>query len=128
MMKQVEQKEDMFAYYLRDLRQRRGMTITDLSLKSGVSQSYISRLEMAGRKDPSVSVIFRLADALNVHVIHLISALGYNVYSSDGNIDLLEFLRSTGGQLSIDNQVLSLNQVDEIIKVIEAMMRFRNTH
>lgn len=52
---------------LRQLRNRRGMTLSDLSLVSGVSVSMISKVE-TGNGDPSLSTLRELARALNVPV------------------------------------------------------------
>jgi transcriptional regulator with XRE-family HTH domain len=52
---------------VRTLRQARGLTQAQLADKSGVTREYIARLE-AGRYDPSLSVIEKVAKALKVKV------------------------------------------------------------
>ncbi|MCR5768197.1 MAG: helix-turn-helix domain-containing protein [Lachnospiraceae bacterium] len=47
-----------------DARIRAGMTQTELSEKSGISQADISRLEK-GTRNPSIALLKRLADALD---------------------------------------------------------------
>ena len=47
-----------------DARIRAGMTQTELSKKTGISQADISRLEN-GTRNPSLSLLKRLADAMN---------------------------------------------------------------
>ncbi len=49
---------------LMDARIRAGMTQTELSKKTGISQADISRLEN-GTRNPSLSLLKRLADAMN---------------------------------------------------------------
>ena len=56
---------------LRILRQAKGWSQTRLARESGVSQTYISDLE-AGRSNPTVPVLKRLAAALGVRVSDLI--------------------------------------------------------
>ena len=47
-----------------DARIRAGMTQSELSVKSGISQADISRLEK-GTRNPSIALLKRLADALD---------------------------------------------------------------
>ena len=56
---------------VRKLRQARGMTQGQLAEKTGVTREYIARLE-AGRYDPSLSTIERLAKALKVKPAELL--------------------------------------------------------
>ena len=58
---------DRMARTVRTLRQARGLTQAQLADKSGVTREYIARLE-AGRYDPSLSVIEKVAKALKVKV------------------------------------------------------------
>ena len=48
-----------------DARIRSGMTQTQLSKRSGISQADISRLE-TGNRNPSLNLLKRLANAMNV--------------------------------------------------------------
>ena len=56
---------------LKTLRERRGMTQEQLAEKSGVSRTYLARLE-TGRQDPTLSTLEKLAKALKVKVAKLI--------------------------------------------------------
>lgn len=57
----------MLGDQIRRIRKAEGCTIRSLSEKTGVSESYISQLER-GLVDPSVSLLRRIAGALNVAV------------------------------------------------------------
>lgn len=59
-------------YYVRKIREDQGLSIRDLSKRSGIAISYIVRIE-AGEANPSVKVMCRLANALNVQVQELFS-------------------------------------------------------
>lgn len=50
---------------IRDYRKRSGITATQLAEKIGVSQGTISHIE-TGRRSPSVDLIHRIAEALNI--------------------------------------------------------------
>lgn len=58
------QPEMDIMHTLMDARIRAGMTQTELSKKTGISQADISRLEN-GTRNPSLSLLKRLADAMN---------------------------------------------------------------
>ena len=55
-------------FNLRKLREMRGMSYEQLAQKSGVARSYIQRLESNDDANPSVRVLCKLAQALDVAV------------------------------------------------------------
>ena len=55
---------------VKEVREQKGMTISGLSRKSGVSVAHISDIEKAF-KSPSLLVMVRLARALNVEITEL---------------------------------------------------------
>ena len=59
-------------YYLRQIREARGMSIRQLSQRSRVAASYIELIEI-GEANPTVKIMCRLANALNVQVQELFS-------------------------------------------------------
>ena len=58
---------------LRSLREQKGWTQTQLAAESGVSQTYISELE-AGKSDPTIAIVRKLASALGVSIADLLAA------------------------------------------------------
>jgi transcriptional regulator with XRE-family HTH domain len=56
---------------LKAIRERRGLTQEQLAEKSGVSRTYLARLE-TGRQDPTLSTLEKLAKALGVKVGRLL--------------------------------------------------------
>jgi len=56
---------------LKALREQRGLTQEQLSERSGVSRTYLARLE-TGRQDPTLSTLEKLAKALGVKVGRLL--------------------------------------------------------
>ena len=55
-----------------DLRNKAGITQVELARKIGITPAYLSDLEKGKKKNPSVSVMIRLAEALNVTVNDLL--------------------------------------------------------
>lgn len=50
-----------FASYIKFLREERGMSLAEVEEKSGISASYISRIENEERKNLTLSILCRLA-------------------------------------------------------------------
>jgi transcriptional regulator with XRE-family HTH domain len=57
---------------LRKLRERRDMSMADLAAKAKVTDAYIAMLETGTRKNPSLTILKRLAKALGVPVTELL--------------------------------------------------------
>lgn len=55
-------------FYIRELRERRGLSYEQLAEKSGVARSYIQRIESNDDVNPSARVLCKLAKALDVTV------------------------------------------------------------
>ena len=64
---------DQFGSLIKHIRQEKGMSLKEVSELSGISQSYINRIEKGERKKPSYSMIERLAEALDVDTNKLLS-------------------------------------------------------
>ncbi len=60
-----------FGKQLLQLRTRRGLTQEQLAVTSGLSRTFVTRLEL-GQHDPSLSMLVRLAKALRVSVTELL--------------------------------------------------------
>lgn len=57
---------------LRKLRERRGVTQVELARATGVTQTYIAKLESGAKVNPSLSVMMNLARALRVELTDLL--------------------------------------------------------
>ena len=57
--------DQAFRQALRYARTKRKWTQTDLALRAGVDRNYVSLIEL-GRNSPSVRLMFRLCDALDI--------------------------------------------------------------
>jgi transcriptional regulator with XRE-family HTH domain len=87
---------------IRQLRDSFALTQGQLASKSSVSQGYLSQLENGEVKNPSASVLLRLAQAMHVEADDLFEAAGYPTvrtlrqiyqgYESTVDADLLRYL------------------------------------
>ena len=69
-----------FPEIFRELRKARKISLAELSLRTGINQGYLSRLERGEKSNPSAEVLSKLADTLGVTVDFL---LGRQYYLSD---------------------------------------------
>ncbi|MFG6114713.1 helix-turn-helix domain-containing protein [Halobacillus sp. MO56] len=56
----------MIGERIRELREERGMSLSVLASRSGVSKSYISNIERGIQKNPSLIIMKKFADTLGV--------------------------------------------------------------
>ena len=73
---------------IRDLRQKRNMTLQELAHRAGLSISYLSEIEL-GKKQPSLETIDKISQALNISREGLISTSGSGTVGLGGKIALL---------------------------------------
>ena len=66
-----------FGEYIRSLRKRKGLTISQLEELTGISNAYISQIETGKRRTPSPDILQKLASHLNVSHEHLMQEAGY---------------------------------------------------
>lgn len=60
---------------LRELRKKKRMSLDQLSDVSGISKSYISYIERGIQTNPSLSVLEKMAQALDVELVYLIKVI-----------------------------------------------------
>jgi transcriptional regulator with XRE-family HTH domain len=73
-MAEKQKLSDAFGVVLRAYRLKRGLTQKQLSERVGVVHSFICSLE-SGKKQPSLTMAFRLAAALDIEPGELMSAV-----------------------------------------------------
>lgn len=64
--------EKAFSKVLQRLRRAKGLSQEELSFRSQLDRTFISRLE-GGLRQPTISTIFRLAEALGVSAASIVS-------------------------------------------------------
>lgn len=107
--------DSKFGPLLRELRKQRGFSLAELQDKTGISASYLNRMENGERKTPSVSIIETLANALQVDKNLLISAANDSV-SKKKTVDIFELLKFNN--ITINNQPITDKDKDFFINII----------
>lgn len=68
--------------YVTAMRKARGMSLTGLAKKSGLSRGYIHLIENGQQSNPTISVLIAITKGLNVSLVQLVSTVHFTV---DGN-------------------------------------------
>lgn len=58
----------MYQNRMKQIRKEKGITLTSLSIKTGISIGYLSHLENGTRKNPSIEIMDKVANALEKSV------------------------------------------------------------
>lgn len=56
-----------------NLRKKKGLSLTELSTRSGVSKSYLSNIERELNRNPSIQILEKIASVLDVELKELIT-------------------------------------------------------
>ncbi|WP_082517157.1 helix-turn-helix domain-containing protein [Brevibacillus sp. Leaf182] len=74
-----------FGKYIKQLRDIRGLSVRELSRRSGVSVAHISQLESGQRGIPKPDTIKKLADGLSCDYDEIMKIAGYGIESKPNN-------------------------------------------
>lgn len=72
-MNKKSKKPNPIGREIRRLRQEKGLNITELAEKIGVSRSYLSQIELESVKSPTIDTAKKIANALGISVSELIN-------------------------------------------------------
>lgn len=118
-MKTVKVFDEAFGEKLKRLRKARGMSLQQVSVESGVSPSYISRLERNEKQSPSFPILVELARALKVDVLTLAEGL---VEQEDEVVDLYSLMFKS--PLRVADKILTEEETRQVIHLIERVAEF----
>lgn len=110
-----------FGTWLKSARKEKGYSLKELEKRSGVTASYIHRIEKGSRNTPSIPIAEKLAVALGVPPRELLSALG-NEVSPDATNEvpgLTELL--TLNTFSVNGKPVDQSEKDQIVSLMNMM-------
>lgn len=96
-------------YVIKDVRKKMGVSLPELSLKSGISTTYLRELETNRKTNPSITSLCKIAEALEVNVKDLF----YTSYDIDYLKEELDD--------KIDIYGLQSNEVAQVSKFIDSI-------
>ncbi|WP_227394771.1 helix-turn-helix domain-containing protein [Jeotgalibacillus aurantiacus] len=94
------------------IRREKGMTLSELAERSGVSKSYLSNIERNLKQNPSIQVIEKIAKVLEVDVKRLLNMPS----SSKENKEWTEFIQELKDHGVDKNQLKEYRMILEYIK------------
>lgn len=110
--------KDDFGKMLKRLRVEQGLSLNDLSIKTGISSSYINRLEQSKRKSVSFPKLVALSEALGVEPWVLAgSSLNWNKGETIGLKELLFY-----HQVQHNGEILSAEVKEILLEILEAIL------
>lgn len=117
-MKAVKVFDEAFAEKLKRLRKARGMTLQQLSAATGISPSYISRLERGEKQCPSFPILMELSRALKVDLMTLAEGLA----EQEGVLDLYSLMFKS--PLRVADKILTREETMMVLNMIERIVEF----
>lgn len=114
--------ENDFGSWIKQLRKAKGYSLKDLENASGVTASYIHRLESGSRKTPSIPVTENLALALGVsqdEFLRKLNILSYDKPKNE-NISITELLAINN--FTINDKPVTSEQKDKFITLVKNIL------
>ncbi|GGA43270.1 helix-turn-helix domain-containing protein [Psychrobacillus lasiicapitis] len=112
-----------FGSTLRYYREKKGMSLQELFERTGVSNSYISRLERGDRKAPSIPISSKIADALGIPLSLL---LDISISETKTNEAPLVAELILYNDCKIDSEhLMSKDEKESFIQIIEFVLEMR---
>jgi transcriptional regulator with XRE-family HTH domain len=71
-------------------RRRKGLSQEKVALRANITTAYLGQIERS-KKNPTVCIVRRIADAMQISVIELLQSTSYNELSRDPVIDRILF-------------------------------------
>lgn len=118
MKQEQQQMKDDFGKMLKRLRVEQGLSLNDLSIKTGISSSYINRLEQSKRKSVSFPKLVALSEALGVEPWVL---AGSSLNWSKGETTDLKALLFNH-QIQHNGEILSAEVKEILLEILETIL------
>jgi transcriptional regulator with XRE-family HTH domain len=107
---------DGFGSYIRHLRERLGYSLKEVDELTGISASYINRIEQGQRKAPSYPILEKLAEAYKVDVTELLKIAGIN---SDDKKNVKGFAEIVyTNNFTINGKIVSKKKKELIVELV----------
>jgi transcriptional regulator with XRE-family HTH domain len=112
-----------FGSTLRYYREKKGMSLQELFERTGVSNSYISRLERGDRKAPSIPISSKIADALGIPLSLLLDISTSETTSNEAPL-VAELILYNDCKIDSDH-LMGKDEKESFIQIIEFVLEMR---
>ncbi|XKE69242.1 helix-turn-helix domain-containing protein [Jeotgalibacillus malaysiensis] len=99
------------------IRREKGLTLSELADRAGVSKSYLSNIERNLKQNPSIQVIEKIANVLEVDMKRLLNV----TEERQGNKEWNEFISE------LESQGINKRQLEEYRMILE-FIKWKNEH
>ncbi|MEG0900257.1 MAG: helix-turn-helix transcriptional regulator [Oscillospiraceae bacterium] len=115
--------EDDFGSWIRQLRKAKGYSLKDLEDASGVTASYIHRIETGSRKTPSIPVAEKLAIGLGVNPEEFLKKLNLSNTKTEKKEMLTGFAETIAiNSFTINGKKVTKDQKEQIINLFNSII------
>lgn len=108
---------DSFGNLIKYLREGMSYSLKDLEAITGVSASYINRIEKGKRKAPSYPIIEKLASALEVDINMFLEVANMKAPNKENVLPIGQLLLTN--EFMIDGEIATKGEVKNLIDIIE---------
>lgn len=127
------ENENRLGAYLKEVRNNMGLSLRDVGSQTGISASYINRVEKGERKQISTIMLQKFSDFYKIPVLELYKIAGINTEVQTSSIELMaietEYISIDGLRIRTEGfkQLLKrfvtvdVNNTKDIIKLIEEL-------
>jgi len=124
--KGIERKiSDNFGSLIKYLREQKGLSLQALGDMTGISPSYIHRIEKGERHAPTVKIIEKLADALGVSFVELLKVAKIEIDDApaDNHVyELEKFILSNNVSYSGKEEPIKKKEKELLVKIINTIV------
>ncbi|WP_066314407.1 helix-turn-helix domain-containing protein [Bacillus sp. FJAT-29814] len=103
---------------LQRLRSEKGYSITKLSLLTGISKSYLSLLERDIQTNPSLDILEKIAEALQVDVEYLVK---HQIGTGPSNNNREPGMNKLKVEIELNEEQLSPQKIKQIKDLLDAI-------
>lgn len=107
-----------FGDTVRRLREERGLSLRQMQAATGVSNAYLSQIELGRVGPPSPKIIERIAEALEYPYVELMSSAGYLEHQRE-----VDYVKLGGQTVPLDG--LSLSEREQLLQFIASLRQAR---
>jgi len=108
-----------FGSVIKYLREKKGLSLLELNEITGISQSYISRIENGSRLAPTIPIIIALANALETDLSELLQLAGVEKQEVTGKF-IGELILSN--EFVINDCSASNEQKELLVKIVDIVL------
>jgi len=125
-LEELDEKLDIligkkFGAFMRGKRESLGITLLELRNRTRISQSYMSRVELAQRGAPNIATVQRIARAMNIPLVDFLEGAGIDlgIKSKDGTVSVERLLKNNKTSLQNMGKEMTDEQKEKLVDIID---------